>query len=106
MGFKEQTAEDMAVFFHCDEFADLHTINGREVAVVMDNDTLEELYISKETETDQLFTDSLLFYVPESELDFEPVPGQYIDFDGRGYLVTDVKYSGGLYIIVMGVNGH
>lgn len=106
MGFKEQLAEDMGVFFNHDEFAGTHLINGVEVSAIIDNDTLADLYVSKGTETDSLFTDSILIFVQGSELGFEPVPGQYIDFDGNTYIITDVKLDSGLYAIVMGVNGH
>ncbi|RKJ18420.1 hypothetical protein D7X48_18250 [bacterium D16-50] len=106
MGFREQLSEDMAVFFNPEEFAEKHTINGVGVTPIIDNDTLAELYIQKDTETESLFTDSVLMYVQQSELDFEPVPDQYLDFDGRTYIVTDVKLAGGVYAFVLGVKGH
>lgn len=106
MGFRELLEEDMAVFFNTEEFAERHLINGAEVTLIIDNDALAELYIRKDTDSESLFTDSVLLFVEQSELDFEPVPDQYLDFDGKTYIVTDVKLAGGLYSIVLGVNGH
>jgi len=106
MGFKEQLAEDMRVFFNPDEFAELHMINGAETLVIVDDEELAELYLRRETETDSLFTDSMLIFVQKSELNFEPVPKQYMDFDGEIYKITDVKFTDGMYAIVLGVNAH
>lgn len=105
MGFREQLSEDLdSVFFNAEEFAESHMINGVSVNIVVDNDRLAELYLSKDTHTDELFTDSILFYIRKKELDFEPVPGQYIEYDGRGFLISDVKTDDESYTIVMGAN--
>lgn len=102
MGFKEQLAEDLdAVFFNAEEFAETHMINGAEVDIVVDNDKLAELFISKDTDTKELFTDSMLFYVRKKDLVFEPVPGQYIELDGHGCMISDVKTDDGTYTIVI-----
>ena len=106
MEFKEQLMEDMGVFFNLEEFAECHMINGNETLVIMDNKTLADLYIHKGTEATSLFTDFILIFVQESKLDFEPVPGQYMDFDGGMYIISDVKLDGGVYAIILGVNGH
>jgi len=105
MGFKEQLLDDLdSVFFNPEEFAETHTINGVEVDIVVDNDKLAELYISKETHTEELFTDAIMFYVRKKDLDFEPVPGQYMKYDGRGMLISDVKTDDESYTIVLGAN--
>lgn len=105
MGFKEQLLDDLdSVFFNREEFAETHTINGAEVDIVVDSDKLAELYISKETDTEELFTDSIMFYVRKKDLDFEPVPGQYLEYDGRDMLISDVKADSESYTIVMGAN--
>ena len=65
---------------------------------------LAELFIAREVHTEQLFTDSIMFYVRKKDLDFEPVPGQYLEYDGRGYIVSDVKTDDESYTVVMGAN--
>ena len=48
MGFKEQFLDDLdSVFFNSEEFAETHTINGAEVDIVVDNDKLADIYISR-----------------------------------------------------------
>lgn len=107
MGFREQMREDLgAVFFNLSEFAEMHVINGKEVPAVIDNEKLAELYLGRDTHAEEIFTDKIMFYVPETELEFEPVPGQYLEFDGEGYLVTDVKRDGGIYTVVLEANEH
>lgn len=106
MGFKEQYLDDLdSVFFNSEEFAEPHMINGVEVDIVVDNDKLAELYIAKETHTEELFKDAILFYVRRKHLDFEPVPGQYLEYDGQGMLISDVKTDDPeSYTIVLGAN--
>lgn len=105
MTFKEQFKADLnEVFFNLDEFAEDHKINGSIVNVVVDNDTLAELFISRQIHTEQIFTDAIMFYVRKCDLGFEPVPGQYIDYDDRGYLVTDVKTDDEAYTVILGAN--
>lgn len=105
MGFKEQLKEDLdAVFYNPDEFAERHCINGENVDIVVDNDALAELFIQRQIHTEQIFTDSIMFYVRKCDLGFEPVPGQYINYDGDGYKITDVKTDDESYTIVLGVN--
>lgn len=107
MGFKEQFLEDLdEVFFNSEEFAELHMINGQETLIVIDNDALAELYISRDTHTDQIFTDSIMFCVRKKDLDFEPVVDQYLEYDGDSYLITNVKISTGTYTVVLGGNRH
>ncbi len=107
MGFQQQFMEDLdEVFFNQEEFAEQHRINGRETLVVVDNDTLAELYISRDAHTDQIFTDAIMFCVRRKDLDFEPVVGQYLEYDGDRYLVTDVKLDTGTYTIILGGNKH
>lgn len=105
MTFKEQLTADLdEVFFNADEFAEVHKINGANVNIVVDNDALAELFISRQIHTEQIFTDSIMFYVKKRDLGFEPVPGQYIDYDDRGYLITDVKTDDEAYTVILGAN--
>lgn len=107
VGFKEQLKEDLDnVFFHQEEFAETHRINGKETLIIIDNDRLAELYIGRDTHTEQIFRDSIMFYVRKEDLEFEPAVDQYLEYDGSRYLVTDVKVDDGTYTIVMEANGH
>ena len=81
--FKEQLEKDFDdTFFNLDEFAELHTIDGNEIPVVVDNEALLSLNMGKTVETDGIFTDSIIIFVQRKYLDYEPVIGQVIEFDG------------------------
>lgn len=109
MDFKEQLQIDLdTVFFNSREFAELHCINGNEIAIIIDNDRLEELERNRQgypqAHEEQLFTDTMMFYVRKTDLDFEPVPGQYLEYDGRCYIVNNVKKDDESYTVVMEAN--
>ena len=89
--FKEQLEKDFdGTFFNLDEFAELHTIDGNEIPVVVDNETLIQLNMGKTVNSDGIFTDSIIIFVQKKYLDYEPVIGQVMDFDGVTYPVDNV----------------
>lgn len=102
--FKEQLEKDIdSIFFNLDEFAEIHMIDGKETPVVIDNDRIIELNLGKSAETRGIFTDDILFFVKKKDLDYRPVAGQHMDFDGEMYPISDVKEEfGGFTIILRG----
>ena len=105
--FKEQLEKDFDdTFFNLDEFAELHTIDGNEIPVVVDNEALLSLNMGKTVETDGIFTDSIIIFVQRKYLDYEPVIGQVIEFDGVTYPIDNVlSDTGGDTIILRGNEG-
>ena len=100
--FKEQLEKDLdSVFFNMDEFAETHMIDGKEVPIVLDNDRIIELSMGKTVETRGIFTDDILFFVQKKDLDYEPVAGQHMEFDGEMYPISDVKEDFGGYTIIL-----
>lgn len=100
--FKEQLEKDFdSTFFNLNEFAEIHLINDNEVPIVVDNDTLMELNLGKNTDADGIFTDDKMFFVQKKDLDFEPVAGQHIKFDGEFYPISNVLEDSGGYTIVL-----
>lgn len=100
--FKEQLEKDFdGTFFNLDEFAELHTIDGKEIPVVVDNETLIQLNMGKTVNSDGIFTDSIIIFVQKKYLDYEPVIGQVMDFDGVTYLVDNVLSDTGGYTVVL-----
>lgn len=105
MTFDEQIHQDLSlVFFNSFEFAKEHEVQGKTVPVIMDNDELLKLELIKSESSDGIFTGKIMFFVQESELDFEPFVEQYITFDGQSYKVTDTKHDDGIYTIVIEAN--
>ncbi|NBH12752.1 hypothetical protein D3Z36_00775 [Lachnospiraceae bacterium] len=100
--FKEQLEKDFDdTFFNLDEFAELHTIDGNEIPVVVDNEALIGLNMGKSVETDGIFTDSIIIFVQRKYLDYEPVIGQVIDFDGVTYPIDNVLSDTGGYTMIL-----
>lgn len=100
--FKEQLEKDFdGTFFNLDEFAELHTIDGKEIPVVVDNETLIQLNMGKTVNSDGIFTDSIIIFVQKKYLDYEPVIGQVMDFDGVTYPVDNVLSDAGGYTVVL-----
>ena len=65
--FKEQLEKDFdGTFFNLDEFAELHTIDGNEIPVVVDNETLIQLNMGKTVNSDGIFTDSIIIFVQKN----------------------------------------
>lgn len=100
--FKDQLEKDFDnTFFNLDEFAELHTIDGSEIPVVVDNETLLSLNMGKTVESDGIFTDSIIIFVQRKYLDYEPVIGQVIEFDGVAYPIDNVLSDTGGYTIIL-----
>lgn len=108
MTFKEQIAQDnRTIFLNLDEFADIHTINGVEMAVQIDGNELierEKRYSSRnDLHTDGVYLKELLIYVRAE--DFGPLPavGRVIQFDKKTYVITDAINEGGIYSLALEV---
>jgi hypothetical protein len=103
--FKEQLEKDLdSIFFNLDEFAENHLIDGNEIPIVVDNDKIIELSLGKMVETRGIFTDDKMFFVLKKYLDYEPVAGQHMNFDGEIYPISDVKEDFGGYTIILSGN--
>ncbi|MCX4384316.1 MAG: hypothetical protein OSJ39_00785 [Clostridia bacterium] len=100
--FKDQLEKDFdSTFFNMNEFAELHNIDGKEVPVVVDNDTLLALNLGKNADSDGIFEDAKLFFILKKYLDSEPVIGQIIDFDGESYPIGNILEDFGGYTIIL-----
>ena len=104
MTFKEQCKKDIKkVFFDLDIFAEIHNVNGADMAVVIDNEALKEIIVTQKEHADGLFIDGILFYVSMKELKKLPSVGNVFHFDGEMYRVVSAKNDGGVAEIVLEV---
>lgn len=105
MTFADQLEKDLdSIFFNPLEFGELHTINGKEMMIVVDNDMLAKLELGKTERDDGILSDKILIFVREKDLDFEPVSEMLIEYDGNQHEITDVLRDFGGYTIVLGAN--
>jgi hypothetical protein len=97
-GFKDQIAQDLATFFSANEFDETHTIEGRELSVVVDNDRLSQ---RTQREYEGIYVGDLLFYVSAADYGTRPRPGEMLRFDKKPYIVFDVKEDCGMYEVIL-----
>lgn len=100
--FAEQMEKDFAdTFFNLSEFAQLHSIDGKQIPVVVDNNTLLALNLDKDAYSDGIYEDAKLFFVLKEDLENEPVVGQIMEFDGEHYPIGKVLEDFGGYTIIL-----
>lgn len=84
MSFKETVDADLGVFVNLDEFAEEHTIEGKIVNVVLDNNTLQERSGGAMFDVGAA---TLLIYAKTDDLPCRKGYGASINVDGSEYLV-------------------
>ncbi|MCU6685671.1 hypothetical protein OCV99_03705 [Dorea acetigenes] len=103
--FKELVQADVSgVFLRPDEFADLHTINGKEMAVQVDSNEQIEREKRYNQNMDGIYKNQKLIYI--SAADFGPLPkqGSLLIMDKRSYRVADAIDEDGIYSITLEAN--
>jgi len=94
------TADVSAVFLNKLEFADAHTVDGREMAVLIDeNELLERDKAKMGTHVDGLYKSRRLIYVAKSEFGPRPAYGKILALDGRPFRVADCTEEAGVLAI-------
>ena len=105
MGFKDIIKADVHnVFLNLEEFADTHTVNGTDMAVLIDNNEQIEREKRNNQNMDGIFTNQRLIYVAAS--DFGPLPkqGSLLMLDKRTFRVADAIDEDGIYSITLEAN--
>ena len=112
MNFKEAYLEDLGnAFFDLEEFASIHTIDGKERTVVLIDMSVEEartLYgrsssVLNPKET-AIMKSSYVIYIRESEVERKLSVNAMINLDGRKYFIQEVTHTEAMYRVVIG--GH
>ena len=102
MGFKEQIQKDLTnVFLNLDEFAELHRVEGRQIAVVVDDNRLTEL---KQGQILGLVEADMLLMGRESDFPAYLEPGRLLNVDGRELLVENLGKDMGLVEVALRQN--
>lgn len=99
--FKDCIADDLSTFLSKLEFADRHTIDGKEMTVLVDENELLERGKSKlmVAPMDGLYTSKRLIYVSKLELGTRPVQGRILKLDGKPFRVKDCTEEAGVLAI-------
>ncbi len=102
MNFKDFSNQDLKTFVNSDEFADTHTIDGRILNVIVDNDRLME---RSKKEYDGISVGELLYFVEVSAFGAaKPKPKDAQRFDNKLLYIFDVREDLGMYEIILSQN--
>lgn len=106
IGFKDIIRNDnTAVFLNFEEFGDMHTVGGRKMNIIIDENEMIEREKRRTAQGDLMsyrqgmYKETVLFYVLAQEYGPLPAIGRRIDLDGKHYLVTDAIDEDGIYSI-------
>lgn len=102
MSFKEQIQKDLdTVFLNLDEFAELHRVEGKKIAVVVDNDQLNKL---KEGQILGIIEADMLLMGRECDFPANLAPGNIINVDGRELIIANSGKDMGLVEVALSQN--
>lgn len=104
MTFKEQLAADVkGTFLNPKEFGEVHTVDGREMAVVIEDHELQGRQ-GQELYADGIYAKRKLLYVAAA--DFGPLPTHrsFFTVDAESYTVIDATAEGDMYAITVEAN--
>lgn len=111
MGFKDLIKEDVKnIFMNPEEFSDIHTLNGVNVPVQIDNNEQIEREKRFNQNMDGIYVNQKLIYVAAE--DYKKAPnraglpkqGTMITLDGKVYKVADAIDEAGIYSITLEAN--
>lgn len=101
---KDYFNSDIDNFFNLDEFAQIHTIDGKEVPAVIDSDVLKIRSNYKSEQYDGVYLNEIVVYVKAADLLERPVYGQQLRLDGNLYMVLECTENMGVLEIILGAN--
>lgn len=104
MRFKDFIQRDLDVFLNLDEFAEMHEIDGQEIAAVVDKDIIKTYSNNKYERYDGVYKGEIIVYIKADDFTKRPVFGQHIRVDGKLYLVVECNEDAGILEIVLGSN--
>lgn len=99
--FKECVAADIPnVFLNRMEFADTHTVNGKKMAVLVDeNELLERDKAKLGSHADGIYKSRRLIYVAQKDFGPRPAIKAVLTLDGRAFRVADCTAEAGILTI-------
>lgn len=101
MGFKEMVEADRAVFMDFQCFGSRHTLEGKELTIVVDDSGLRGRQGSQELTVAE---SNIMFYAKTEELPRRLSPGRAVSYDNRECIVDDVAQDMGIVIVSLRQN--
>ena len=91
-------ADRIEVFLNIDEFGEIHTVEGKPIPIVIDNDGLKERQSGQDIAVAE---SSTLFYARMEDLPRRRPAGENININGRECMIDDWQEDMGLSTIVL-----
>lgn len=107
MTLKDIIRDDIEdVFFDLDEFAEMRSVNGKQMTILIDANELTERAKKEKAgrHFDGAYMAGTLIYVKVEEYGPRPKVGSVVILDGKNYRVADVAEEGGVYSITLEAN--
>ena len=92
-------ADRRRTFLNLDEFGEKHTVEGRAIAAVLDDNALKERQGGQELSVAE---SSLLLYAAVEDLPARRPAGEGLNVDGREYIVNDWSEDMGIATVALG----
>lgn len=100
--FKDMIAEDIdEVFFNEDEFAEEHSLDGKRMTLIIDENALIQRRSGGEL---GLECSSLVVYAKRKDLPRTLSEGTKVNLDGRIYHVNEYSEDAGVVTLMLGQN--
>lgn len=93
--------KDLTVFINADEFSETQSIDGRDIAITIDNDRLKE---RSQKEYDGISVGEILFFVKKADYGSRPEEGTPVIFGRRQMYVFNAREDMGMYEIILKQN--
>lgn len=105
MTFKDIVKKDVkSVFLNTEEFSEIHTVNGKQMAVQIDNNEQIEREKRYNQHMDGIYVKQLLIYVAAEDYGPMPKQGASVSLDKKMYRVSDAISEDGIYSITLEAN--
>lgn len=105
MTFKDVVKRDVkSIFLNTDEFSEIHTVNGKPMAVQIDNNEQIEREKRYNQHMDGIYVKQILMFVSAEEYGPLPKQGASVSLDKRVYRVEDAISEDGIYSITLEAN--
>lgn len=102
--FKKIMELDHGIFINFEEFGEYHTVDGKEMLVIVDDNEYKQRTQREESRVDGVYTKHMLFYVKAEDIGGTPAVGRILKFDKKDYMVKEVTNEDGIYSITLEAN--
>lgn len=96
--FKDMLAADRAIFLNVDEFGEQHTVEGKTIEAVLDDDIQND---SKYGEDIGLAAADLALYARDEDLPPRRPAGEALNINGKEYTIVSWRTDYGMAVVYL-----